>query len=65
MTDAASASTDQGRPTLARRLALLTFIGLPFAAALAGCADVRAPRSVVRPKSYIRGHGGQNGKSHG
>jgi hypothetical protein len=68
MTHAVSAPADHCRPAFNRRRALQTLFVLPLTAAslsLAGCADIRAPRSAVRPKSYIRGHGGQGGKSGG
>jgi hypothetical protein len=68
MTHAASAPADHYRPAFNRRRALQTLFVLPLTGAslaLAGCADMRAPRSVVRPKSYIRGHGGQSGRSGG
>ena len=32
---------------------------------LSGCAGATPPREYQRPKSYIRGHGGNNGKSGG
>jgi hypothetical protein len=32
---------------------------------LSGCAGATPPQKYQRPKSYIRGHGGNNGKSGG
>lgn len=59
------ATADQHQYSRDRRRTLRLLLGIPVvlaAASVVGCADVR-PVGSPRPKSYITGNGGADGKS--
>lgn len=62
-----NASQDHDQPLLGRRRALQLLLGMPLmfaATSIVGCAETK-PVGSPRPKSYITGNGGADGKSKG